>query len=110
MTTLYRFDETKTRTAAGTQQRAHVEPSQAPVDEVLFSTMEDAPAKEVEAFKQPFPCMNEPLYNRITEAIQTDELEQVEKVSDTSLTTEGYDDLVPMVPCWKGVQRYRPSP
>ncbi|UJR33845.1 hypothetical protein I4U23_021268 [Adineta vaga] len=75
----YKFDETKSRTTTNTQ-RAHVEPSQAPVDEVLFSTMEDAPSKEPEAFKQPFPCMNEPLYNRITEAIQTDDLDQVEKL------------------------------
>jgi hypothetical protein len=60
--------------------RSYVEPSQAPVDEVLFSTMDDAPSKETEVFKQPYPCMNEQLYNRITEAIQTDDLNQVEKV------------------------------
>lgn len=80
---LFRFDETKARTTTTSTPRTHIEPSQAPVDEVLFSTMEDAPAKEVEVFKQPFPCMNEPLYNRIIEAIQTDELEQVERVSAT---------------------------
>ncbi|CAF5204516.1 unnamed protein product, partial [Rotaria magnacalcarata] len=42
--------------------------------------MDDAPSKEVETFKQPFPCMNEQLNNRITEAIQTDNLNQVEKL------------------------------
>jgi hypothetical protein len=42
--------------------------------------MDDAPSKETEVFKQPYPCMNEQLYNRITEAIQTDDLNQVEKV------------------------------
>ena len=42
--------------------------------------MDDAPSKETEVFKQPFPCMNESLTNRITEAIQTDDLNQVEKV------------------------------
>ena len=42
--------------------------------------MEDAPNKEIETFKQPFPCMNEPLHNRITQAIQTDDLNRVEKV------------------------------
>jgi hypothetical protein len=42
--------------------------------------MDDAPSKEAEVFKQPYPCMNEQLYNRITEAIQTDDLNQVEKV------------------------------
>lgn len=72
-----RFEEPKTRT---TTTRSYVEPSQAPVDEVLFSTMEDAPSKEAEVFKQPFPCLNEQLCNRITEAIQTDDLNQVEKV------------------------------
>jgi hypothetical protein len=77
-----RFDETKPRNASTVQQRSFIEPSQAPVDEVLFSTMDDAPSKEVEVFKQPFPCMNEQLYNRITEAIQTDDLNQVEKVKN----------------------------
>lgn len=43
--------------------------------------MEDAPSKETEVFKQPFPCMSESLSNRITEAIQTDDLNQVEKVN-----------------------------
>ncbi|CAF0777859.1 unnamed protein product [Adineta steineri] len=76
----YKFEETKSRNTAPGQQRAYVEPSQAPVDEALFSTMEDAPSKEVEVFKQPFPCMNEQLCNRITEAIQTDDLNQVEKL------------------------------
>lgn len=75
-----RFEDTKARSIAIGSQRAHVEPSQAPVDEVLFSTMDDAPSKEAEVFKQPFPCMNETLHNRITEAIQTDDLNQVEKV------------------------------
>lgn len=42
--------------------------------------MDDAPSKEPEVFKQPYPCLNEQLANRITEAIQTDELSQVEKV------------------------------
>jgi len=45
--------------------------------------MDDAPSKEPEVFKQPFPCLNEQLHNRITEAIQTDELTQVEKVKIT---------------------------
>ncbi|CAM4762842.1 unnamed protein product [Rotaria magnacalcarata] len=77
----YKFEETKQRnTTKTTQPRSYVEPSQAPVDEVLFSTMDDAPSKEVETFKQPFPCMNEQLNNRITEAIQTDNLNQVEKL------------------------------
>ena len=75
-----RFEDTKARSIAIGSQRAHVEPSQAPVDEVLFSTMDDAPSKEPEVFKQPFPCMNESLHNRITEAIQTDDLNRVEKV------------------------------
>jgi hypothetical protein len=79
---VFRFEETKSRNSATGQQRPHVEPSQPPVDEVLFSTMDDAPSKEVEVFKQPFPCMNEQLYNRITEAIQTDDLNQVEKVKN----------------------------
>ncbi|CAF0878137.1 unnamed protein product [Rotaria sordida] len=77
----YKFEETKPRnTTRTTQQRSYIEPSQAPIDEVLFSTMDDAPSKEVEVFKQPYPCMNEQLYNRITEAIQTDDLNQVEKL------------------------------
>jgi hypothetical protein len=76
----FRFEETKSRNPTTVQQRSYVEPSQAPVDEVLFSTMDDAPSKEAEVFKQPYPCMNEQLYNRITEAIQTDDLNQVEKV------------------------------
>ena len=75
---LFRYEESKPRSV---QQRAYVDPSQAPVDEVLFSTMDDAPSKEVELFKQPYPCMSEQLYNRITEAIQTDDLNQVEKVN-----------------------------
>ena len=78
---LFRFEETKSRTTTTGQPRSYIEPSQAPVDEVLFSTMDDAPAKETEVFKQPFPCMNEQLCNRITEAIQTDDLNQVEKVA-----------------------------
>lgn len=78
---IYRFEETKPRnTTRTTQQRTYVNPSQDPVDEVLFSTMDDAPAKEPEVFNQPYPCMNEQLHNRITEAIQTDDLNQVEKV------------------------------
>jgi len=76
----FRFDETKSRNSSTIQQRTYIEPSQAPVDEVLFSTMDDAPSKETEVFKQPYPCMSEQLYNRITEAIQTDDLNQVEKV------------------------------
>ncbi|CAF0847110.1 unnamed protein product [Adineta ricciae] len=75
----YKFDETKSRTVPSTHQ-SRVEPSQAPVDEILFSTMEDAPSKDIEVFKQPFPCMNQSLYNRITEAIQTDDLDEVEKL------------------------------
>jgi hypothetical protein len=47
--------------------------------------MEDAPAKEPEVFKQPYPCMNEQLHNRITDAIQTSDLTQVEKVNIFSL-------------------------
>ncbi|CAF4494026.1 unnamed protein product, partial [Rotaria sp. Silwood2] len=70
----------KPRNTTRTTQRSYIEPSQAPVDEVLFSTMDDAPSKEAEVFKQPYPCMNEQLYNRITEAIQTDDLNQVEKL------------------------------
>ena len=73
----YRFEESKPRT---TQQRSYVEPTQAPVDQAPFSTMDDAPSKEIEVFKQAYPCMNEQLHNRITEAIQTDDLNQVEKV------------------------------
>ncbi|CAF4594964.1 unnamed protein product, partial [Rotaria sp. Silwood1] len=76
----YKFEESKPRNTTKTTQRTYVEPSQAPVDEVLFSTMDDAPSKEAEVFKQPYPCMNEQLYNRITEAIQTDDLNQVEKL------------------------------
>ncbi len=76
---VFRFEETKSRNPTS---RPYVEPSQAPVDEVLFSTMDDAPSKETEVFKQPYPCMSEQMYNRITEAIQTDDLNQVEKVND----------------------------
>jgi proteasome component ECM29 len=81
----YKFDETKPRNPGTVQSRSYIEPSQAPVDEVLFSTMEDAPNKEVEVFKQPYPCMNEQLSNRITEAIQTDDLNQVEKLKASIL-------------------------
>lgn len=77
-----RFEDAKAKKVTASSHRSYVEPSQAPVDEVLFSTMDDAPSKEVEVFKQPFPCMNEKLHNRIIEAIQTDELSQVEKVKN----------------------------
>lgn len=75
----YKFDETKTSNST-TTRRNYIDPSQPPVDEVLFSTMDDAPSKEVEVFKQPFPCLNESIYKRLIEAIQTEELAQVEKV------------------------------
>lgn len=75
----FRFDETKIRSSTS---QPYINPSQDPVDEVLFSTMEDAPSKETEVFKQPFPCMTESLSNRITDAIQTDDLNQVEKVTE----------------------------
>lgn len=79
---MFRFDETKSQNPTSSQRRPYIEPSQAPVDEVLFSTMDDAPAKEAEVFKQPYPCMNEELYKRIIDAIQTEDLNQVEKVKN----------------------------